>query len=132
MHKFCMHCKILYHVTQHLFVKVKVTQCVRLFATPWTVQSMEFSRPEYQSGQPFPSSGELPKPGIELNPGLLHCRWILYQLRHKRSPQNTGVGSLSLLQWIFLTQESNQDLLHCRWILYQLSYQGNEHIDGTF
>ena len=32
--------------------------------------------------------------------------------------QNTGVGSLSLLQWIFLTQESNWGLLHCRWILY--------------
>ena len=38
--------------------------------------------------------------------------------------QNTGVGNLSLLQWIFLTQESNQSLLHCRQILYQLSYQG--------
>ena len=33
------------------------------------------------------------------------------------------MGSLSLLQWIFLTQESNQGLLPCRWILYQLSYQ---------
>ena len=39
-------------------------------------------------------------------------------------PKNTGVGSLSLLQWIFLSQESNQCLLHCRPILYQLSYQG--------
>ena len=38
--------------------------------------------------------------------------------------QNTGVGSLSLFQWIFPTQELNQGLLHCRWILYQLSYQG--------
>ena len=28
--------------------------------------------------------------------------------------QNTGVGSLSLLQQIFLTQESNHGLLHCR------------------
>ena len=35
------------------------------------------------------------------------------------------MGSLSLLQWIFLTQESNQGLLHCRWILYQPSYQGS-------
>ena len=26
---------------------------------------MEFSRPEYWSGQPFPSPGYLPKPGIE-------------------------------------------------------------------
>ena len=39
--------------------------------------------------------------------------------------KNTGVGSLSLLQRIFLTQELNWGLLHCRWILYQLSYQGN-------
>ena len=39
--------------------------------------------------------------------------------------QNTGVGNLSLLQEIFLTQESNQGILHCRWILYQLSYQGS-------
>ena len=38
-------------------------------------------------------------------------------------PKNTGVGSLSLLQGIFLTQELNQGLLHCRWILYQLSCQ---------
>ena len=40
-------------------------------------------------------------------------------------PKKTGVGSLSLLQLIFLTQESNWGLLHCRWILYQLSYQGS-------
>ena len=39
-------------------------------------------------------------------------------------PKNTGVGSLSLLQGIFQTQESNRGLLHCRQILYQLSYQG--------
>ena len=42
-----------------------------------------------------------------------------------REAQNTGVGSLSLLQGIFLTQESNRGLLHCRQILYQLSYQGS-------
>ena len=39
-------------------------------------------------------------------------------------PKNIGVGSLSLLQQIFLTQESNQGLLHCRRILNHLSYQG--------
>ena len=38
--------------------------------------------------------------------------------------QNTGVGSLSLLQGIFPTQGSNPGLRHCRWILYQLSHQG--------
>ena len=44
---------------------------VQLSATPWTVayqapQSMEFSRQEYFSGFPFPSSGDLPNPGIKL------------------------------------------------------------------
>ena len=39
--------------------------------------------------------------------------------------KNTGVGSLSLLQQIFLTQELNWGLLHCRWILYQLSHEGS-------
>ena len=34
-------------------------------------------------------------------------------------PKNAGVGSLSLLQDIFPSQELNQDLLHCRWIHYQ-------------
>ena len=37
--------------------------------------------------------------------------------------QNTGVGSLSLLQGTFLTQGLNPGLLHCRQILYHLSYQ---------
>ena len=35
-------------------------------------------------------------------------------------PKNAGVGSLSLLQWIFPSQESSWALLHCRVILYQL------------
>ena len=39
--------------------------------------------------------------------------------------QNTGVGSHSLLQGIFSTEESNTGLWHCRWILYQLSHQGS-------
>ena len=39
--------------------------------------------------------------------------------------QNTGVGSLSLLQGIFPIQESNRGFLHCKQILYQLCYQGS-------
>ena len=39
--------------------------------------------------------------------------------------QNTGVGSLSLLQGIFPTQGSNPGLPHCRRILYQLSHKGS-------
>ena len=45
--------------------KVKVVQFIWLFVTPWNIQSMEFSRPEYYSGYPFPSPGDLPNPGIE-------------------------------------------------------------------
>ena len=39
-----------------------------------------------------------------------------------------GVGSHSLLQGIFPTQESNPGLLHCRQILYHLSHQGSPYI----
>ena len=46
-----------------------------------------------------------------------------------KSPgQNTGVGSLSLLQGIFPNQGSNPGLPHCRWILYQLSHKGSPRI----
>ena len=51
-----------------------------------------------------------------LGPHGLHSLW-------NSSDQSTGVGSLSLLQGIFPTQESNWGLLHCRQILYQLSYE---------
>jgi len=37
--------------------------------------------------------------------------------------QNTGVGSLSLLQGMFPTQGSNPGLPHCSRILYQLSHK---------
>ena len=55
-------------------VKVKSLSSVRLFATLWTVAyqappSMGFSRQEYWSGVPFPSSGDLPNP--EVKPGSL-------------------------------------------------------------
>ena len=42
--------------------------------------------------------------------------------------QNTGVGSLSLLQGIVSTKGSNPGLLHCRRILYQLSHKGSPRI----
>ena len=42
--------------------------------------------------------------------------------------QNTGVGSLCLLQGIFPTQGLNLSLPHCRRILYQLSHKGSPRI----
>ena len=44
------------------------------------------------------------------------------------SGQNTGVGSLSLLQGIFPTQGSNPGLPHCGRILYPLNHQGSPRI----
>ena len=66
---------------------------------------------------------DLPNPGIELGSPALQADSLQFEASGK--PKNTGVGSLSLLQGIFLTQELNQGLLHCRRILYQLSYQGS-------
>ena len=70
-----------------------------------------------------PSPKDLPNTGIE--PRSLALQVASSPAEPSRKPKNTGMGSLSLLQWIFLTQELNQGLLHCRQILYQLSYQGS-------
>ena len=56
-----------------------------------------------------------------LRPHGLHSPW-------NSSGQNTGVGSLSLLQGIFPTQGSNPGLPHCGQILYQLSPKGSPRI----
>ena len=103
--------------------KWKLLSRLRLSATPWTLQSMEFSRPEYWSEWPFPSLRDLPNPGIEPRSPALHVESSPAEPQEK--PKNTGVGSLSLLQEIFLTQESNPGLLHCRWILCQLSHSNS-------
>ena len=71
----------------------------------------------------FPSPGDLPKSGINPRSPALHVDSLPAESQWK--PKDTGVSSLSLLQWIFLIQESNQGLLHCRQILYQLSYKGS-------
>ena len=81
---------------------------------------MEFSRPEYWSGKPFPSPGDLPNPGIEARSPTLQSDSLPAEVQEK--PKNTGVGNLSLLQWIFPTQELNWGLLHCMWIFHQLSF----------
>ena len=69
---------------------------------------------------PFSRAGDLPNPGIEPRSPALQVDSLLAEPPGK--PKNTGVGSLFLLQCIFLTQGWNQGLLHYRWILYQLSY----------
>ena len=70
----------------------------------------------------FPASWDLPNPGIKPRSPTLQADSL--PAEPPRKSKNTGVGSLSLLQRILLTQELNWGLLHCRRILYQLSYQG--------
>ena len=69
-------------------VFVLVTQSCLTLCDPLTVVcqaplSMGFSRQEYWSSLPYPSTGDLPDPGTE--PGLLHYRGILYHLSHQES-----------------------------------------------
>ena len=102
--------------------------CVRLFVTPWAVASqaplsMGFSRQEYENGLPCPPPGNLPNPGIEPRSPTLQADSLPSEPPGKS--KNTGVSSLSLLQQIFPTQDSNQGLLCHRWLLYQLSHEGS-------
>ena len=103
-------------------LKVKAAQSCSTLCDPMD-SSMEFSRPEYWSGQPFPSPWDLPNPRIEPRSPALWADSLPTEPQGK--PKNTGMGSLFLLQQIFPIQELNQYLLHCRQILYQLSYQGS-------
>ena len=75
---------------------------------------------------PYPSLEDLPNPGFKPRSPALQANSLMSEPAGK--PKNTGVGSLSLLQGIFLTQELNWGLLHCRWILYQLNYQGSPEL----
>ena len=84
-----------------------------LFVTPWTV--VEWVAFPFSKGSLQPRDWtQLPAMQADSLPA-----------EPQGKPKNTGVGSLSLLQWIFPTQELSQGPLHCRWILYQLNYQGS-------
>ena len=73
----------LVHIHLYKSESVKSFSHIQLFVTVacQAPLSMAFSRQKYWSGLPFPSPGDLPDPGIE--PGLLHCRQILYQLSYE-------------------------------------------------
>ena len=68
---------------------LKPTRCL----CPWG-----FSRQEYWSGLPCPPPEDLPTQGS--NPGLLHCRQILYHLSHQGSPRILEWVAYSRLPWI--------------------------------
>ena len=103
----------------YFLMKVKITQLCSTLCDPmdYTVHGIlqakileqvafPFSRGSFQPQYPDLLADSLPAEPQE------ESRYI-------------GMGSVFLLQQIFLTQISNWGLLHCRQILYQLSYQGS-------
>ena len=86
----------------------------------YTVHGMLQARILERVAFPFSRGSSQPRDQTQVS----HIAGGFFTAEPQGKPKNTGVGSLSLLQWIFLTKELNQDLLHCKQILYQLSYQG--------
>ena len=106
---------------------------VLLSLLPLEPPSCSLSRPSTSSpstGLSFPcteqlpaiyftqESGSHPVVSDSLRPRELYSPW-------NSAGRNTGVGSLSLLQGIFPTQELSPGLPHCRCLLYQLSHNGS-------
>ena len=88
-------------------VHTHVLSCVQLLATSWTAtcqapQSTGFSRQKYWRGLPFPSPGDLPDPGIELESPALEGGFFTAEPPGKRWP--------SVNQQEGLHQEPNHDL----------------------
>ena len=112
---FCVLCRaVLSHSIMSDLLRPHAPQTLRLLC-PWV-----FSRQEYWSGLPWRRASPQPRDQTQVSHivGRFFTVWVTNEAK------NIGVGSLSLLQRIFLTQQSNRGLLHCRRILYQLSYQG--------
>ena len=74
---------------------------------------MEFSRPEYWNGSHSLLQGIFPTQGS--NPGLRHCRWILYQLSHQGSQKeiknSNKKGSLTEWRKTFPNDVSDKELI---------------------
>jgi len=115
---------------------------------------MEFSRPQYWIGSPFPSPGDPSQPrdgtqvfciaGRFFTSWAVLSRWSevkgksLSRVRLFATPRTIvhGILQARILDWVavpfsrgsFPTQGWNPGLSHCRWILYQLSHQGTPRI----
>ena len=97
-----------------MFSSVQSLSHVRLFATPWTVAcqaplSMGILQARILEWVAMPSSRRSFQPRdwiyVSCIAGEFFTLWATWK------PKNTGVGSLSLFQGIFVTHKSNQGLL---------------------
>ena len=103
--------------------KPKVTQsCSTLYnSIDYTIHGILYARILEWVAFSFSRRSSQPRDQIQVS----HTAGGSLPAEPQGKPKNNGVGSLSLLQWIFLTQESNWGLPHYRQILYQPSYQGS-------
>ena len=122
--------------------------------TPWTIQSIEFSKSDYWSEEPFPSPGDLPNLGIEPRsptlqadslPAELQGSPLLYHLSHRGSnnsawsPTDLTVSStwsqiLGLFRPKFLGWETsalNSIPRHCIGNCCSFSFIWNPSLDPT-
>ena len=108
-----------------LKVKVKSLSFVSDSANPWAIQARILEWVAF----PFSRGSSQPKPGIKPRSPALQVDSLPAEPQGK--PKNTGVGSLSLLQLIFLTQKfsevnsirnTGEDLFyyHSKWLEKQL------------
>ena len=104
------------HQVAKVYVKVKVTQ-----SCPTLCDHMDYTV------HGILQAGILELVAFPFSRGSSQPRSLALQVdslvaEPQGKPKNIGVGSLSFLQQIFPTQESNRGLLHCRRMVYQLSY----------
>ena len=93
---------------------VELLSCVQLFMTPWSVARqppLPWNSPGKDIGVGCHAFFQEIFPTQEYNPGLLHCKWVLYRLSHQGNPR--------ILDWIpdpfsgVSSQHRNQTRVSC-------------------
>ena len=139
--------KIIHHHSRNIIVKWKSLSRFWLFETPQTVAcqvplyhgilqaripdparflcTMEFSRQEYQIGLPFPSPGDIPKPGIESRSPTLQAGSLQAELPGK--PGNIITQKSKLSHKIFRRKYRRNSL----WLWESKDFLERTHMQRT-
>ena len=118
--------------------KCKLLSRVQLFVTPWTIQSTEFSRPEYCNGYPFPSPGDLLKPRIVPRSPALQAdslpaeppkllKWVAYLFSSGSSWPRNGTRVSCIAHRFFTNWTMRESLGMPDVELKSLASQGDNH-----
>ena len=108
-------------------MKVKVAQSCLTLCDPvdYTVHGILQARILDWGAFPFSRGSSQPRDRTQVS----HIAGSFFTLSQPQgSPGTLEWVNLPLLQWIFLTQESNPGLLHCKWILYHLSNREAQNV----